>query len=66
MNKEERHTKSVVDSWEKWICEDSLGLGETPMEFVASCEELIYRLTWHVDSAIANSLPDPRDEPKYN
>ena len=50
MNKEERHTKSVVDSWEEWICNDSLGLGETPAEFVASAEELISRLEAHVDS----------------
>ena len=50
MNKSEMHTKSVVDSWEEWICNDSLGLGETPAEFVASAEELISRLEAHVDS----------------
>ena len=66
MNKQEWHTKSVVDSWEEWICNDSLGLDETPMEFVASCEELISRLQNHIDSAIANALPDPMDEAKYN
>ncbi len=46
----EMHIDSVVGSWVEWICNDSLGLGQTPAEFVSCAEELISRLEAHVDA----------------
>ena len=64
-NQEEMYIDSVVGSWVEWICKDSLGQGQSPMEFVSCAEELISRLEAHVDSAIRSSLPDPMDVAKY-
>jgi|GEM_PF-5009052 len=48
--------ETTVEYWNEVICNDSLGKGDSPEQFVADCQSLISMLEAHIDSAKAETL----------
>lgn len=48
--------ETTVEYWNEVICNDSLGKGDSPEQFVADCQALISMLEAHIDSAKAETL----------